>query len=110
MAVGLHVLPPSTAAVGSFLQKMKVTVQVSATAKGLGGRMCYPTAIDNGGRKRIRSEKLLYIGSNRAKLSHKGKNSEFGLTTATRKFPPTPVRGQETSSCTKDSHEKYCLC
>ena len=78
MAVGLHVLPPSAAAVGSFLQKMKVTVQVSPTAKGLGGRVCYPTAIDNGDRKRVRSEKLLQIRSDRAKLTKKGQNSEFG--------------------------------
>ena len=61
MVVGLHVLPPSTVAVGSFLQKIKVTVQVSPTAKGHGGRVCYPTAIDNGSRKRVRSD-LLQIG------------------------------------------------
>ena len=84
MAVGLHGLPPSTAAVGSFLQKMKVTVQVSPSAKGLGGRVCYPTAIDDDGRKRVRSEKLLHIGSDRAKLTKKGQNSEFGRVCAGR--------------------------
>ena len=55
-----------------------MTAQSSPTAIALGGRLCYPTAKDVGGRKRVRSRNFFEPGSDPEIVSKKGQNTKFG--------------------------------
>ena len=48
------------------------------TARGLGGRLVYPTAINYGRRKRARSAKTYKAGSDLTEVSENDQTSEIG--------------------------------